>query len=213
MKSRAEGGIPPRPAAATALAESKTMQIPLQITFQNMESSAAVEAKIREKAEKLDRFHEHIMACRVVVEPIGQHHHQGKLYQVRIDLTVPGAEIAVSRDRGLNHAHEDVYVAIRDAFNAARRQLEDQLGRLKRKVKNHETPPHGRVAEYHPQEGYGKIRTAEGRDIYFHENSVLNEGFGQLSVGSEVRFVEETGEQGPQASTVKPVGKHHITGP
>ncbi|MFZ0467572.1 MAG: HPF/RaiA family ribosome-associated protein, partial [Thiogranum sp.] len=83
------------------------MQIPLQITFQNMESSPAVEAKIREKAEKLDRFHEHIMACRVVVEPIGQQHHQGKLYQVRIDLTVPGAEIAVSRDRGLNHAHED----------------------------------------------------------------------------------------------------------
>jgi ribosomal subunit interface protein len=188
------------------------MQIPLQITFQNMDASAAVEAKIREKAEKLDRFHEHIMSCRVVVEPIGQHHHQGILYQVRIDITVPGAEIVVSRDSGQNHAHEDVYVAIRDAFHAARRQLEDQLGRLKRKVKNHETPPHGRISEYHPQEGYGKIRTPDGREVYFHANSVLNQGFEQLDVGSEVRFVEENGDLGPQASTVKPVGKHHITG-
>jgi ribosomal subunit interface protein len=189
------------------------MQLPLQITFQNMEASPAVEAKIREKAEKLDRFHEHIMSCRVVVEPFAQHHHQGKLYQVRIDITVPGGEIVVSRESGLNHAHEDVYVALRDAFNAARRQLEERLRKTKGKVKTHETPPHGRVSEYHPQQGYGKIRTPDGRDIYFHQNSVLDGGFGQLDVGSEVRFVEEQGDRGPQASTVKLVGKHHITGP
>jgi ribosomal subunit interface protein len=198
--------------AQAGFAESRMMQIPLQITFQNMDASAAVEAKIREKAEKLDRFHEHIMACRVVVEQTAQHHQQGKLYQVRLDITVPGSEIVVSRDRGLNHAHEDVYVAIRDAFNAARRQLEDQIGRLKRKVKSHETPPHGRVAEYYPEEGYGKIRTPDGREVYFHANSVLNGGFGHLDVGCEVRFVEEPGDMGPQASTVKAVGKHHING-
>jgi ribosomal subunit interface protein len=189
------------------------MQIPLQITFQNMEPSPAIEAKIREKAEKLDRFHEHIMACRVVVEPIAQHHHQGKLYQVRLDITVPRGEIAVSRDSGLNHAHEDVYVAIRDAFNAARRQLEDRLRKTKGKVKAHETPPHGRVSEYHPQDGYGKILTPDGREIYFHANSVLDDGFGHLDVGSEVRFVEEAGDLGPQASTVRLVGKHHVAGP
>jgi ribosomal subunit interface protein len=189
------------------------MQIPLQITFQNMDPSPFVEAKIREKAQKLDHFHSHIMACRVVVETIGQHHHHGNLHQIRIDITIPGGEVAVSRDSGNNHAHEDIYVAIRDAFNAARRQLEERLRRRQRKVKNHETPPHGRVVEYFAEDGYGKILTPDGREIYFHQNSVLNDSFSQLDVGSEVRFVEEQGEQGPQASTVRPVSKHHITGP
>jgi ribosomal subunit interface protein len=177
-----------------------------------MEPSAAVEAKVREKAEKLDQFHGHIMGCRVVIEQIANHHQQGKLFQVRIDVTVPGGEVVVSRDKGRNHAHEDVYVAIRDAFNAARRQLEDKSRRTRRDVKTHEVPPHGQVGEFYPQEGYGKIHTPDGREIYFHRNSVLNGGFDELSVGSEVRFVEEQGDMGPQASTVKPVGKHHITG-
>jgi len=189
------------------------MQIPLQITFQNMEPSPAVEARVREKAQKLDRFHEHIMSCRVVVELTGGHHHKGKLYQVRIDITAPGMEIAVSRENARDHAHEDVYVAMRDAFNAARRQLEERLHKTQRKVKKHEAPSHGRISEYHPQENYGKILTLDGREVYFHENSVLNGGHSKLDVGSEVRFVEEQGELGPQASTVKPVGKHHITGP
>lgn len=189
------------------------MQLPLQITFQNMEPSPAVEAKIREKTQKLERFHEHIISCRVVVELTAGHHYKGKLYQVRIDIAVPGAEIVASRESGLDHAHEDVYVAMRDAFNAARRQLEERLRKTQRRVKNHETPPHGRVSEYHPQENYGKILTPDGREVYFHGNSVLNSAFGHLDIGSEVRFVEEEGELGPQASTVKPVGKHHITGP
>ena len=189
------------------------MQIPLQITFQDMDPSPFVEAKIREKAQKLEHYHDRIMACRVVVEPLGQHHHHGNLYQVRIDITVPGGEIVVSRDSGLNHAHEDIYVAIRDAFKAARRQLEDHLRRTRRKVKKHEMPPHGRVIEYFPEDGYGKILAPDGREIYFHENSVLNGGFRQLGIGSEVRFAEEQGEMGPQASTVRPVGKHHIPGP
>ncbi len=189
------------------------MQLPLQITFQKMEPSPAVEAKIREKAEKLERFHDHIMACRVVVEPLGQHHHQGNLYQIKIDITVPGGEIVVSRESGQNHAHEDIYVSIRDAFNAARRQLEERLRKTRRKVKTHEVPPHGRVVEYLPDDGYGKILSSDGREIYFHENSVLNGGFRQLDVGSEVRFVESEGDMGPQASTVRPVGKHHLAEP
>lgn len=189
------------------------MQIPLQITFQNMQPSPAVEAKIREKAQKLDRFHEHIMSCRVVVELTGGHHHKGRLYQVRIDITVPGTEIAVSRENPGNHAHEDVYVAMRDAFNAARRQLEERLRKTQRKVKSHDTPPHGRVSEVHPESSYGKIETLDGREVYFHQNSVLNGAFDQLDVGTEVRFVEASGDLGPQASTVRPVGKHHIAGP
>lgn len=189
------------------------MKIPLQITFQNMEPSTFVEKKIREKAAKLDQFHSRIMACRVVVEPVGQHHHRGNLYQVRIDITIPGGEVAVSRHNGHNPAHEDIYVAIRDAFNAARRQLEAQVNQMKRKVKRHSVPDHGRVSDYHPEEGYGRIETPNGRDIYFHEHSVVAGSFKQLDVGTEVRFVESEGEEGPQASTVRPTGKHHIVGP
>lgn len=81
------------------------MQIPLQITFQNMDPSPAVAARIREKARKLDHYHGHIMACRVVVGPMGQHHHQGNLYQIRIDITVPGNEVVVSRDSEIGRAH------------------------------------------------------------------------------------------------------------
>lgn len=110
------------------------MTIPLQITLRDMPSSPAVEDRIREKADKLARFHDHIMGCRVVVEMAQRHKHQGKLHSVRIDLTVPGAELAA------NHAqHEDVYVAIRDAFQAITRQLEDFARRNRGEVKTHAT--------------------------------------------------------------------------
>lgn len=187
------------------------MQIPLQVTFRDMEASEAVEAIIREKAEKLEQFAD-IMSCRVVVEMINKHQHNGILYKVTIDLTVPGAELVVSRDHGKDHSHEDVYVALRDSFDAARRQLQDHRRISRKKVKSHEVPPHGQVSELFTEAGYGTIETSDGREIYFHRNSVLNQEFTELEVGSEVRFSEEKGDEGPQASTVHRVGKHHVVG-
>lgn len=186
------------------------MQIPLQITFRDMEQSDAIEKAVREKAEKLDQFAQ-IMSCRVVVEMINKHH-KGTLYQVSIDMTIPGTEIVVSRDHGMDHSHEDVYVAIRDSFDAARRQLQDFHRISHQKVKAHDVPPHGRVSELNADEGYGRIETSDGRSVYFHRNSVLNDEFSELEVGTEVRFSEEPGEEGPQASSVQRVGKHHIVG-
>lgn len=101
------------------------MAIPLQITFRNMPASLAVRARIEEQAAKLTRFDDRLMSCRVVVRAPHRHHRKGKLYQVSIDAKVPGTEIAVNRDPGENHAHQDVYVAVRDAFNALTRRLED----------------------------------------------------------------------------------------
>jgi len=187
------------------------MQIPLQITFRDMEQSDAIEAAVREKAEKLNQFTE-IMSCRVVVQMINKHPHKGTMYQISIDLTVPGKEIVVSRDHGQDHSHEDVYVAIRDSFDAARRQLQDHHRVSHQQVKSHEVPPHGRVSEMSSNEGYGRIETSDGRSVYFHRNSVLNGEFTQLEVGTEVRFSEEQGDEGPQASSVQRVGKHHIVG-
>lgn len=178
------------------------MQLPVQISFRHMEPSLAVEDKIREKAAKLEQFHDRIMGCRVVVEAPHRHRHQGKLYHVRIDLTVPGGELVVSREHHGKQAHQDVYVAIRDAFNAAQRQLESHIQRQRGHVKHHEPPPSGRISVLVPEQDYGKIETIDGREIYFHRNSILNGGFKELEVGNEVHFIEEEGDLGPQASTV-----------
>ena len=188
------------------------MQLPVQITFRNMEPSPAVESKIRERAAELDRYHDRITSCRVVVESPHRRHHQGKLYHVRVDLTVPGGELAVSREPPEHRAFEDVYVAIRDAFDAARRQLEDHARRQRHEVKGHEAPPHGRVSKLFPVEGYGFIETADGREVYFHEHSVLHDAFERLQIGSQVEFAEEQGDRGPQASTVRVIGKPQVEG-
>ncbi len=186
------------------------MQIPMQITFRDIEQSDAVETRVREQAEKLEEFYSRMTSCRVVVSSPHRQHHKGKLYAVSIDITVPGGEIVVNKEKGDDHAHEDVYVAIRDSFNAAKRQLEDFARKQRGDIKSHESPHHGRVARLFPEQDYGFIAAADGREIYFHRNSLVVGDFDKLEEGAEVRFVESEGESGPQASTVKLVGKHHI---
>lgn len=185
------------------------MKLPLQINFRNMEASDIMKKNIEERAGKLEQFYEQIMSCRVMVEAKHRHHQNGNLYRVRIDITVPGNELVVSREPHEHHSHTDAYVAIRDAFNAARRQLEGYVRQRRRQIKNHAATPYGRVSEIFAKEGYGRIVTPDNREIYFNRNSVLNGDFEKLSIGSEVSFAEERGEQGPQASTVRIVGKHH----
>ncbi len=188
------------------------MQIPLQITFRHMESSPAVEAEIRKRAGRLERFSDRITACRVVVEAPHHHHRKGKLYSIHIDLTLPGEEIPVTHSGPKNHAHEDIYVAIRDAFNSAGRLLEDHVRKFRGAVKAHEVPLHGKVVRLFPHEGYGFIETTDQSEIYFHKNSVTDSGFDALEAGVEVRLVlaEDESAHGPQASTVTAIGKHHL---
>jgi ribosome-associated translation inhibitor RaiA len=119
----------------------RTMIIPLQITWRNVDQSDAVEADIRAKAEKLDQFYSQILSGRVLVEASHRHHHKGNLYRIRIELEVPDGEIVVTRDPADNHAHEDIYVTVRDAFDAARRQLQDYAAKRRGDVKHHEPPP------------------------------------------------------------------------
>lgn len=183
------------------------MQLPLQISFRGMNPSDAVEARIRERADELDQYYDRVMSCRVVVESPHRRHHQGKLYHVRVDITVPGGEVVVRREPAERHAHEDVYVAIRDAFDAAERQLADYARRQRGAVKLHAPASSGHVSKLFPSEGYGFIDTPDGRDVYFHRNSVLQDAFDRLEIGSEVHYVEEPGEKGPQASTVRLIPK------
>jgi ribosome-associated translation inhibitor RaiA len=116
------------------------MPLPVQITFRNMDPSPAVEAHIRERADALDRLFARIIGCWVALEASGRHQRKGRLYHVRVDLAVPGREIVVSRDPRAHQAHEDVLVAVRDAFDAVRRQLEDHVRVARGDVKTHETP-------------------------------------------------------------------------
>jgi cold shock CspA family protein len=120
---------------------------------------------------------------------------------VRIELTVPGGRLVVARDHARNQAQADLYVAVRQAFREAKRQLQDHVRRLEDRVKVPAEPPHGVVAVLMPDHGF--LRTPEGREIYFHERSVLRGAFARLRLGDRVRFAEETGDEGPQASTVE----------
>lgn len=184
------------------------MQVPLQVTFRNVDRSETIEAYAREQADKLETFFERIMACRVMIEAPHKHQHKGKIFHVRVDLTVPGEEIVVHRDPPEHAAHGDLHVAVRDAFRAAQRQLQDYVRRHQPQAgKTHVEPEHARVARLLPDRDGGFLETADGREIYFHRNAVVGGTYDKLEVGAEVRYVENQGDAGPQASTVTPVGK------
>ncbi|MEX1034144.1 MAG: HPF/RaiA family ribosome-associated protein [Cellvibrionaceae bacterium] len=178
------------------------MRPPLQITWYDIPQSDALEADIRAKAEKLGQYSDNILSCHVVVGAPHRQHRQGNLYRLRIGVSVPGKEIVVTRDPGDKNAHRDMYVTIRDAFSAARRQLQDYVRVQQGMVKQHDESLPAVVAKTFPEADYGFLISPEGDEIYFHRNSLLNGDFDSLSHGMEVRYVEEMGYQGPQAKQV-----------
>jgi ribosomal subunit interface protein len=182
------------------------MKIPLQISFSNMTASDAVRARIEELAGRLDRFHDRIMSCRVVVSASTRRQRSGRIYHVSIDLKLPGHEIAINRGPAEDHAHEDVYVAIRDAFDAAVRRIEDVSRKQRGDIKTHEEEPSGVVVRLFPEENYGFIEDKSAGEVYFHAHSVPNDEFRKLKVGSTVRYRTEAGDKGLQATVVKPIG-------
>jgi cold shock CspA family protein len=203
---------------------------PVQITFRNVPSTEEIEEEIRARALKLGTFYSPITSCRVLVEAPARHRQEGYSFHIRIDLTVPQGEIVVKRAPTLYPGERDIggerrqkqmetrperkhlKVAMREAFDAARRRLQDHARRIRMDVKAHEPASQARVTKLFPVQGYGYIETPDGREIYFHANSVINGRFKNLKPGSEVSFAEEAGEKGPQASSVRLVsGGRRIT--
>jgi cold shock CspA family protein len=196
------------------------MTFPIQISYRNVEASPAVEEWVRKEAEKLETFHRGILRCRVVLEVAHRHLRRGNRFQARVLLSVPGGQVAASSEAApvdpeklleegkkvkryeIEAPHKDLRLAIADAFRAAARRLQDLLKRQRKQVKRHETNL-ARVVELFIDRGFGFLETSEGRRLYFHQHSVLNGAFKQLSLGTRVSFAEEKGEQGPQASTVR----------
>jgi cold shock CspA family protein len=140
--------------------------------------------------------------------PAHKHHQSGNLYRATLVVNVPQKQIVVSREHPLHHSHEDIFVAVHHVFEEAGRQLKEYAMKQYGDVKDHELLPHGVIAKLFPEEGYGFIQSFGSSEIYFHRNSVLD-GFENLKLGTEVRFNEEPGEKGPQASSVKIVRKEH----
>jgi ribosome-associated translation inhibitor RaiA len=114
------------------------MPTTLQISFRNMDPTAWAEALVRDRVQELEQVSGRVSACRVVLDAAHRRHRQGRQYQVHIELTVPNGPVVVSRDAGGNQAHEALNVAIRDAFDAARRKLQDHMRRLGSGTRPHE---------------------------------------------------------------------------
>jgi cold shock CspA family protein/ribosome-associated translation inhibitor RaiA len=185
------------------------MKAILEVSFRGVEKTEALQALIREKAEKLEETCSHMVSCRVAVEKRQGHQRSGSPFRVRIALGVPpGHEIVVRREPGEGDLHDDLFKVLREAFEVARRRLQELVGRQRHEVKVH--PEQQRMAlviRLFREEGYGFLKTPEGQEIYFHRNSVLRDGFDRLEIGTGVRYVDELGEKGLQATTVEIVDK------
>ncbi|MEW6100184.1 MAG: HPF/RaiA family ribosome-associated protein [Pseudomonadota bacterium] len=180
------------------------MKLPLQIRFIGLEPSPAVETVAREKASKLDQFRPDLMSCRVTIELADKHKHQGRQFAVRIDVTLPGGELTVDRVQD-----EDVYVALRDAFDDMRRQVQDSVRRIQGQTKAHAPELMGEVVRFDSEGRFGFIRSEEGDEYWFGPDNVAGLPFEHLQVGAEVRFIPETADEGRQAKRVS-LGKHHF---
>ncbi len=185
----------------------------LEITFHNLEPSDAVEAAIRERFAKLEKRYDRLTACRVSVEALHRQHRTGNLYEVHIDMLVPGAELAVSRQPQKakeRYANPDVYTSIKDAFAAAERQLK-RVKRQRREDLQPQSPRfQGQVAEMHAAEDWGYILTNEGSLLHFHRNAVMDDSFDRLAQGEVVHFVAGDGETGPTAVRVWQGPEHDL---
>ncbi len=181
------------------------MQSALQVLYRDMERSDALETRIRARADKLEQFHRRITGCRVTVEESHRHQNQGRHFGVSVDVQVPGRGPIVS---SMRH-HEDVYVALRDAFDAVERRLEEDTREVRGEVKAHDTPQHGKVARLDAKEGFGFIETADGRELYFGRENVVHPSFDRLEPGTEVQFNEVVAGEGAQAKRVS-AGKHRF---
>ena len=187
------------------------MQTPVQIDFQGMHGPPDVRASIEKHVAQLERRYGRVTTCRVVLKGPSGHHRTGGLYEVNIHLTLPnGREVSVGRTPPADERHADLWFAINDAFKHARRRLQDHVRRLQGQVKQHESQPIATVKTIDPSGEFGFLEAADGHEVYFHRNSVLDGAFGHLAVGAHVTFAEEMGEKGPQASTVKLLGKHGL---
>ncbi len=182
--------------------------VPFQITFLDFQESDSVWLAVQKRIEKLEHFFDRIVRCEVAISLPHRHRHADRLFHIQIHIYLPGDDIIITRKPVQNEAHRDVYVAIRDSFNAAERLLREKI-RIVRHNSRHNAEPHqpegqfiGKISKLFYQDGYGFLETNDGREFYFDKKSILNKKFDRLEIGEKVRFFEELGEKGPQVTSM-----------
>lgn len=188
------------------------MKIQPEITYRNLDKSEAIDNLVHEKIAKLENICNYINSCHIAIEKIHDRPRSGSPYRVRIDLTVPpGHELAAEKNPGEGIQYQPLDAVVRETFDAMRQQLVKltQLQRASEQSGRYEEAQEstGLVTKLFREDGYGFLKTLDGREIYFHQNSVLHHDFDRLEIGTGVHFSLEDGEEGPQASTVKIVDK------
>jgi ribosomal subunit interface protein len=179
--------------------------LPVQITVRDMPNSPALESHLLKKANKLNHYYDHINSCRIVIHIPQKHKHQGKLFSVCIDLSVPGKDLIVNKK-----LDEDVYIAIRDAFHAVQRQLESYARRRRGNVKTHELLMHGVVKKILTKDGYGFIQGSDNTEYYFSPTNVTFPDFAQLQEGDTVQFIGVPQSEGMQAHRVTRIKNNNL---
>lgn len=187
------------------------METPPEIVFVGMKPGARIRESVASEVDNLETFFGRITSCHVSVRAPSGRHRQGGRYEVSVHLGLPDGRQVSARNASTRETHKDALIAIRDVFNAARRQLQDKARKLRGDIKHHEPPPMATVSALLPEADHGFLSTADGREVYFHRHCVVNGGFERLQVGDQITFVETMGEKGPQASTVKRRGKQART--
>lgn len=183
--------------------------IPFQITFLDFAESDAVWLAIQNRIEKLEHFFDRIERCEVAISLPHRHRTRARLFHLQIRIFFPGNDIIITHNPSKNEAHRDVYVAIRDSFNAAERLLREKAKLLRGRAKAHQTIAHqpdgqyvGKISKLFYHDGYGFLETNDGREFYFDKNSILNKKFDLLKIGEKVKFLEELGDKGPQVTSM-----------
>ena len=188
------------------------MQVPLEISFHNMDHSDAMEAQVQDRVMRLEKHTDSIVACRVVFELAHRQPHRSPV-SISIKLHMPGKDIVVKREQKLHESKGDAYQMIGAAFDVTERQLEDHLRISRHDVKAHDGPNYARIVKLYPDQAYGFIETPVQLNVYFHSDVVDGDKFASLEVGNEVLYTlaAEEGPMGPQASRVQPVrGAHPV---
>jgi len=187
------------------------MKVPLEISYKHVSKSDWIEDFINRQVERLERYAGDIIACRVAVEMDHKRRTRGNPFHIRVEVSLPGKKRLVTSSEPLEvdkDKQQELRNVIRDAFRSMEKRLKKTQKERKHQVKTHQEQPRGLVVRLFPDMGYGFLKGIDTEEeVYFHQNSVLHDGFERMAVGTEVRYEPEMGEEGLQASSVHIVAK------
>jgi ribosomal subunit interface protein len=180
------------------------MQVAPQVIFKDLDRSPWVEDYVAERMRHLEKFSDEITSCHVTLSQEQGSHRKGNRYSVMVEVRIPQHDLAVKKQKEIREMQTQLPALINQAFGAIEKQLKKTVALRRHDEKVHNGKPHAVVEKVFGDEGYGFIRTVEDdRQFYFHRNAVLHDDFERLTIGTQVSFVPELGDKGPQATSVQ----------